>query len=402
MIAGSMRPHRSGLVAFGLLAVLACTRTSPSVSPGTAVVRGQAAAAPTPVPARDPVAAIDLSAQLEQLRAEAGVPALAAVVIDGERTLAQGVAGVRRRGAEPRASLDDAFHLGSDTKAVTAFVAARLVDAGVITWDTTIADALPELRKGMHAELRTATLEQLLQHRAGIAASFDDAPVRERLRDRDVVEQRRIVATAVLAKAPARAPGLAFEYSNIGYLVAGAMLEARTGKSWEALVREHVLEPMALRSCGFGATATMDAPDGVWGHAGKAPEYLALAIDNPAYLGPAGTLHCSLPDWAVFVRSQLLRDPKLLLADTWTRLQRPLAIGERGGYAMGWAVTAVPWANGIVLTHDGSNTMNYVSAMLLVDRGVAVLVACNAGDEVAQRTVVTTTVALAKRFSAPQ
>jgi hypothetical protein len=99
------------------------------------------------------------------------------------------------------------------------------------------------------------------------------------------------------------------------------------------------------------------------------------------------------------VRTQLVRDPKLLLADTWVRLQRPVRLDGGGGYAMGWAVAELPWAKGVVLTHDGSNTMNYASAMLLLDRGIAVLAVSNAGDAAAQRTVVTTVVGLAQRFT---
>lgn len=384
--------------AFALLLVCACGKRPvdvPTVAPAP-VVAPQQTDAPAPV---DPNAPIDVSADLEKLRAQAGLPALAAIVIDDERTVAQGVAGVRRIGEDAKAQLGDAFHLGSDTKAFTAFVAARLVDAGTVAWDTKLVDAWPELKKRMHADLRNVTLAQLLQHRAGLPADAKDRALLLQPADRPLVEQRRVIVEAVLAGKPIHAPGKQFAYSNLGYIVAGALLETKTGKSWEELVRTHVLEPLALDSCGFGPTATPDAPAGVWAHAGESPKYVALAIDNPPAFGPAGTMHCALPDWAVFARAQLVRDPKLLRAETWATLHTALPLPDRsGGYAMGWLTAELPWAKGVVLTHDGSNTVNYASAMLLVDQHVAVLVATNAGDTAAQRTVVTSVVGLAQRF----
>ena len=386
--------------ALALILVCACGKRpveAPTVAPAPAAAPAKVDAEPV-----DPNAPIDVSADLEQLRAQAGLPALAAIVIDGERTVAQGVAGVRRIDQDAKAQLGDAFHLGSDTKAFTAFVAAWLVDAGAVAWDTKLVDVWPALKKRMHADLRNVTLAQLLQHRAGLAPDPKDRKLLLQPADRPLVEQRRVIVEAVLADKPIHAPGKQFAYSNTGYIVAGALLEAKTGKSWEELLREHVLDPLALKSCGFGPTATPDAPEGIWAHGGESPSYAALAIDNPPSFGPAGTLHCALPDWATFARAQLLRDPKLLRDETWTTLHTALPLPDRsGGYAMGWLTAELPWAKGIVLTHDGSNTVNYASAMLLVDQRIAVLVATNAGDAAAQRTVVTSVVGLAQRFGSP-
>jgi CubicO group peptidase (beta-lactamase class C family) len=380
------------------LSLCACAKRTPDAP--TVVPAAVPAPAKVDEPADEPDAPIDLFADLERLRAAASLPALAAIVIDADRTVAQGVAGVRRVGHEAKATLDDAFHLGSDTKAFTAFVAARLVDAGVVAWDTKLVDVWPARRKRIHADLRDVTLAQLLHHRAGLPHDPADRKLLLQPTDRPLVEQRRLIVESVLALAPIHAPGKQFEYSNAGYIVAGALLETKTGKSWEDLVREHVLDPLGMTSCGFGPTATPDDPDGVWAHGGESPGYVALAIDNPPAFGPAGTMHCALPDWAVFARAQLLRDPKLLQDATWTTLQTALPLPDRGGgYAMGWLVAELPWAKGVVLTHDGSNTVNYASAMLLVDPRIAVLVATNAGDAAAQRAVVTSVLGLAQRFS---
>src|ERR1044071_8169839 len=61
---------------------------------------------------------------------------MAAAVLRGERIIAQGVAGVRKRGSAEHIALDDQFHLGSCTKAMTATLAAMLVEEGKLKWTT--------------------------------------------------------------------------------------------------------------------------------------------------------------------------------------------------------------------------------------------------------------------------
>ena len=66
------------------------------------------------------------------------------------------------------AELDDAWHIGSDAKAMTATLAARLVEQGKIRWDTSLAEGLPELAGAMHEAHKPVTLRQLLGHRGGV------------------------------------------------------------------------------------------------------------------------------------------------------------------------------------------------------------------------------------------
>ena len=79
----------------------------------------------------------DLSPLLEPLLEEHGVPALACLQMQDGQITGSGVAGVRKSGGEVPAGPDDLWHLGSCTRAMTATLAARLVDAGVVRWDWT-------------------------------------------------------------------------------------------------------------------------------------------------------------------------------------------------------------------------------------------------------------------------
>ncbi|HJQ97349.1 MAG TPA: serine hydrolase domain-containing protein, partial [Candidatus Polarisedimenticolaceae bacterium] len=116
----------------------------------------------------------DLGARLEAWRAEAGVPGLGAAVLRGD-DLEVAVAGKRRIDRDAPLAPADLFHLGSDTKAMTASIVARLVDRGLLRWDQTLANAMPEIAD-MDPAFETATLDMLLRHVSGLpgANAFTD------------------------------------------------------------------------------------------------------------------------------------------------------------------------------------------------------------------------------------
>jgi CubicO group peptidase (beta-lactamase class C family) len=320
----------------------------------------------------------NLDPVLEPIAAATGVPALAAAVIRHNAVLGVGSVGVRRRFFQGAEVTDwDKWHLGSETKAMTAVVTARLVAEGVIQWNETLPQLLPSVAT-MNAAFANVTLTELLGHRAGLASAYDDVWDQLWQRTDAVTAQRSYVAQQVLSRAPSTAPGSAYEYTNYGYMVAGAILEQRTGKPWEQLMAEYLFTPLGMASCGFGAPASAGSVDQPWGHT---MEGTAVApgpgADNPPALGPAGTVHCSLPDWARFVEV-FLPGSTFLAADSLKKLTTPLP-GQR--YALGWLSLDSP--TGKVLTHDGSNTMFYARAWVTLDSDRAVLAVSNIANRAA-------------------
>src|SRR3954454_10886807 len=69
--------------------------------------------------------------------------------------------------------IEDRFHIGSDTKAMTALIAAMLVEAGKIRWTSTVGEVFPELAATMDPAVKGVTLEQLLSHISGIPSDTD-------------------------------------------------------------------------------------------------------------------------------------------------------------------------------------------------------------------------------------
>jgi D-alanyl-D-alanine carboxypeptidase len=164
------------------------------------------------------------------------VPALAAAIIEPGRI--RYMVGGRRRNDQPAlAQLTDYWHLGSNTKGITSFVAARLVERGKLRWDTKLIDVVPELRGHVLPAYETATLAMLLAHRTGVRP-YDTGPEISTLPafTGDISQQRLQFAQFVLQQSPMPPSAKPYAYSNAGYALAALMLERAAHRSWEQLV----------------------------------------------------------------------------------------------------------------------------------------------------------------------
>lgn len=324
---------------------------------------------------------------LEPICRQNNLPGMAAAVVRGGKITAIGATGIRARGHDEAVTIDDQFHLGSCTKSMTATVIARLVEAGKLKWDTTIADGLPDLREKMNPAYRGVTLTQLLGHRGGVPGS-PPAEVWSAIGQdpTSTTKTRQYLVEEVLKRPPASTPGTKFEYANVGFVIAGVIAERAAGKPWETLMRELIFDPLDMRSAGFGAPGTAGKCDQPWGHNGAGDAAVPIPpgplADNPQAIGPAGTVHCSIGDWAKYVALHLAGargEAILLSAESFKKLHTPLE-GAGQEYALGWAVLQRPWAKGLTLMHNGSNTMWFCVTWIGPNADIAVLVATNQAD----------------------
>lgn len=324
--------------------------------------------------------------RLEPIRQKHQMPALAGAIVTSEGLVAIGAVGVRKAGTEVPVTVDDQWHIGSDTKAMTATLIGVLVEQGQLQWETSLEQIFPDLADSMPPALKKVTLLHLLAHRAGLPANLSggwwQVP-----RDGTTREQRLAAVKMALSEKLDSEPGEKYGYSNLGYVIAGAMAERAADATWEDLITRLVFEPLGMKSVGFGGTGTPGQIDQPWGHGadGQPAGSNGPAVDNPPVLGPAGRVHCSLADWAKFIADQLrgARGEKALLKpETYQKLHTPPFGGD---YALGWLVTQRDWGGGTVLTHAGSNTMNFAVVWMAPLRDFAVLAVTNqGGDEAAQ------------------
>lgn len=386
------------------LARLALVALAAGAMPPALLAR-QDAPAPSALPPAEPPApsapaqaeVTDISDLLESVRKAANAPSLVAAVVRGNpdgpaRVVALGAAGTCRNGDPNRpVTTDSLFHIGSCTKAITATMIATLVDEGLLSFDLTIAQAMPDLAPPVLDDYKPVTLAQLLGHRGGINAFTDGrdsyyASLAQRLAGPER-GQRADALSTFLSLAPVVKPGTEMRYSNAGYTVAAVFAERAADQSWEDLVRLRVFEPLGMTSARFGWPATPANPEQPWGH--QPGSSMPLPPDHeyklPAWLAPAGDISCSIKDFALFAGAHLQgiqgRPTPLKIAPaTFARLHADVA-GDQLGYAMGWGI-GKDRSGRIVHAHDGSAGTFYSRMLLIPSADTAFVVATNTGNGV--------------------
>lgn len=351
--------------------------------------------------------------------AERPLPSLVVAVFNAEDEPLVVARGLRRMDGQSHVTADDHYHFGSITKPMTATVIARAVAEGRLRWDQRLAD-LPGLRElAWNDALGQVTLEQLLRHRSGLPTDLPE-PLWQAIRHstESPRDQRRTVARAIAAAIDRHPTGpYPFQYSNTNYILAAVALETAYDEPCESLIAHRLFEPLQMNACGWGPVAWTgsdpkpldtehsdtehsDAPElQPWGHDERGtPVAPGPMADNPAALWPGGGAHGSLADLARFGQFHLGRGqhpPGLLSADQLAQLHQPLDGQE---YALGWQVVQRDWAGGTVLTHNGTNTMNFAVLWLAPARNWGVAVATNQGGRHAELACDAVAAEMIKRF----
>lgn len=343
---------------------------------------GTTAAPTAPAAYADIAPDSELLPLLDDVLDDTGLVGIGIAVVRGGKIVGTATAGERIQGSGEPISSGAHWHIGSITKSITATLAARLAERGSLSFDTTVGEVFPNANDSW----KDATLSDLLTHRSGAPANFGIAAMfkpdpqpesPESIRDRRHEEVMTVITTMTTNERGA------FLYSNLGYTIAGAMMETVVGKPWQELIAAEVLGPL-------GIPVTVGAPDGEnapWGHrktvVGKVPLDPAGAADNPRFLGPAGTLSMPLEDLALYGYAHLSRDQRLLRTKSYERLHTPpVASGAGRQYAYGW-VNDDEDLTGFdtpVIWHNGSNNSWYALLVLLPEEDLVIAIGTNDGD----------------------
>jgi len=340
-----------------------------------------------------------LSTVLDPIRTKYQLPALAAAVEKDGKLVAYGAVGVRVAGRDLPVTADDRFHLGSDTKAMTATLAGMLVDEGRLRWDSTIAEVLGPVLPSLRPKFGAITLRELLSHTSGLPTDNEEIGklyFSPEAADHPLTDWRLKMIEAWGSKHdPSFVNAGKFQYANFGYIIAGAMIEKASGKPWERLMFERIFVPLDLKTAGLGAQATFGEYDAPVGHRvddkGKVTPFpWGESADLPASLGPAGLAHMSIKDfatWAGWNAGEGKRGPALIKPETLKTLHQPVVdmqikdpkpgTPKTGSYALGWGLSKFEWSDKPLLTHNGSNGLNYASILVDVDHDLAIVVTTN-------------------------
>jgi CubicO group peptidase (beta-lactamase class C family) len=269
--------------------------------------------------------------KLSSLAREHRVPGAQLAIHHAGRTVAVEF-GEAEHGTRRRMTRDTAVPVGSVTKAFTATTAMVLVADGDLELDAPLSDHLPELGE-LGGRL---TLRQLLSHTAGLSAGPDSEDVATASIRRYVRDHCRAVDLVL-------PPGTGFSYSNLGYVLAGYLIETVTGMDWWTAVDSILLRPLGIGPAavvGPGAAvkpgralATGHSVNVAAGRVRPVRQSLAAAE------APAGALAVSATDLVALGRLHLDgAGAGLLPAAHAAAMREAVPVAEPFGLADGWGL----------------------------------------------------------------
>jgi CubicO group peptidase (beta-lactamase class C family) len=328
---------------------------------------------------RDKQFAADVDAFVARVMALDPTPGLAIAVVKGDQvvlTKGYGWADVER---QVPATENTAFYIASMTKAFTALDVALLAQQGKLSLDAPISRYLGDVTWGTGVNADSITLRQLLSHTHGIT---NDGPVV--FRTAFTGDHTNAVLKNLLRYHSASSAGHAYRYTNLGYNIAGIILDDVTKSKWQDQLAVNVFKPLAMNS----TTAYISRLDS----ARLAMPYAALTKrihfgKADANMQAAGGLVSTATDMARWLAAQINLGridgkqvfPRAVMAETH-RIQAPItAKNEAGaiGYTLGWNVSIV---NGDTVLHHGggfSTFGSYIAFSPMSKVGVAIMVNSN-------------------------
>jgi CubicO group peptidase (beta-lactamase class C family) len=308
----------------------------------------------------------DFSTQLETIRAKYGLPSLSAAVIFKGQLVDVAAVGLRSTNKPEPVTLEDAYQLGSITKGFTATMIARLVEQGILSFDMTLGEALPDI--AMLPDYKAVTLKLLLTHRSGIQRD-----VRPPFGETQFTRKNHLETALKKPRGQQK-----FLYSNVGYVTAAMIAEGITGRTWEDLIRQEVFVPLEMEGCEFGYGTINDPAPHFWLLPfWKKYRTLPMSYDsgNSSVIFGAGGMRCPLTALSKYALAHL-HHSSFLQPETWKFLHHdPYGSSE---YAFGWSFGAARTSPG-ALGHDGSDNLNYARIVISPREDMAVIVATNIG-----------------------
>ncbi len=331
-----------------------------------------------PSAARVDFAAARISALLDRAAAQRdSFPAAALAIVTRDRTVLVRARGSTRAVGGRPVTLDTPFYVASETKSFVGLLAADLDERKVLPLDTSLEQVWPKLRLAAPIDASKITLRQLLSHQAPMECGLLT----------ELTAYVRAVPAAdyprtLEACAKPRPPG--FKYSNLGYIIYGAALEARTGRPWQAWLRREVFTPLGL-SHAFARASGVPFETLTWRHQWSSQGWRQYPPKPDATMHAAGGVVISARDMGRWMQVNLREAPvgasgpspasfRAAHARTATDEEREGDFACNG-YSLGWNICAYDGTP--LLVHGGVYPGVRSGMAIAPDLGVGVAVMMN-------------------------
>lgn len=301
---------------------------------------------------------------------------------DGSDELVRVSQGVLSKNTGVEVTEDTIFQIGSITKVWTATLVMQLVDDGMLDLDQPIVEVLPELVLGDPEATASVTMRHLLTHTSGIDGDvFADTGPGDDCLERYVDQ---------LAEVGQNHPvGATFSYCNSGFVLAGRVIEKLTGKTWDRVLAERLIEPLRLAHTTTSPEKALLFRTAV-GHlgTGETEPVPTQTWVLPRTTGPAGRIFASTADVLAFARMHLENGSAadgsqvLSAAGVQAMAARHVDLPDKHTLGESWGLGWIRWnwSGHDVIGHDGSTIGQSAYLRIVPDAGLAIILLTNGGN----------------------
>jgi CubicO group peptidase (beta-lactamase class C family) len=324
-----------------------------------------------------------LTQLLEQAVDKYGMPGIAIGVIENGKISDLAVSGVRSINSNELIQIDDKFHLGSVTKAITATLIGELVETGKLTFNTTLSGIFPDLE--MLPSHKNITVQEILQHTAGFPAwtnVSDEEETRIENLPGTPIQQRDVILRELLLTKSINKSGT-WTYSNAGYTILGAIIDKLGKDSYESQLQNVIFDPLQMTEAGTGWPKTTSELDQPSGHYGSLEELTSQEIGDYPFgpvLAPAGNVHASIRGISNFALDHLngLNGKRgILETSTFKQLHDPG--NANPSYAAGWFIDSTN-PNRVIHEHSGTAGTFFALMQISPMENKGWIIVANTGD----------------------
>ena len=242
----------------------------------------------------------DVDNYVPKVLKEFKVPGIAVGVIkDGKLIFAKGY-GVKNIDTKEPVDANTLFQVASNSKAFTSACVAILVDEGKLNWNDRVIDKLPGFKMSDPYVTNEMRVQDLLCHRSGLSLGAGDLmfwPPSDFTRDQILYKLRYVKLSTSFRSA--------YAYDNILYPVAGELIKAVSGISWEEFVEKNIFEPLGMIHSHTGIKRLMKTEDYATPYTLVDGKLTAVKMADWDNVAPAGGIITSVNDISKWVIAQL-------------------------------------------------------------------------------------------------
>lgn len=323
------------------------------------------------------VAPQSLTQQMDQLAAsyyKANEPGATVIVTKEGKTIFRKAYGMSDMQAKRVMQPNDVMRLGSITKQFTAVAILMLVDEGKLALTDTVQSVFPDYPDTG----KKITIEHLLTHTSGIP-SYTSKPGFSAMMDKDISVSDMVASFK--NDALEFEPGSAYNYSNSGYFLLGAIIEKISGDTYAKFVEKRLFLPLGMTHTAYEGYERGQHSQAA-GHASKADGFVASKVISMSLPYAAGSLRSSVDDLAKW--DAAISAGKLLKPATWKRAfsDYVMSNGHGARYGYGWSLGQLEGSP--MIAHGGGINGFSTYALRLPNEKVYVAVLTNSDSGIAR------------------